>query len=224
MRFAILSQCIIALVLGAVAGTIESDDTKLKIKTIREPNQPELCRASNRVQMHDTIEIKQRGWRVDTNKKIDTSGEQPMKISKLGSGNLLKGMERGILGMCVGEIISVEIPPELAFYEPGKAFPKRPVESNVNVRYEIELLRISPRDNTAEWFFEAAGKFVMNPQLMAVLVGFVLIGVVLVLFTRGKNKPSHLRKRSEDRVKTGGHSLRVGTNRPRRGGRSKHED
>jgi len=206
----------------------QHDDTKLKIKQIREPNQPELCRASARVQMLDTIEIKQRGYRVDTNSQIDHSGDKPMKIPKLGSGNLLKGMERSILGMCVGEIISVEIPPELAFYEPGKKFLKRPVERNVMVRYEIELIRISPRPG-AGWYYAAVVKFVTNGPLMAVLCGFLLLIFVAVLFTKNKKTEEesrkHFRKRSEDRVKTGGHSLRVGTNRPRRGGRSKgHED
>merc|ERR1711879_145958 len=74
---------------------------------------------------------------------------------ELGAGMLLRGMELAIEGMCVGQGISVVIPPHLAYDDPSKKFNfkdgKRPCPKGAHVRYEIELVSASGFDKSDHW-------------------------------------------------------------------------
>ncbi|CAE8591465.1 unnamed protein product [Polarella glacialis] len=66
-----------------------------------------------------------------------------------GTGQLLRGMEMAVLGRCAGEKISLRIPADLAFDDPGKDFPwrgdaqaPRPAPDGSSTRYEISVVQV----------------------------------------------------------------------------------
>ena len=70
---------------------------------------------------------------------------RPLEFT-LGTGGVIKGWEKGIPGMCVGETRRLFIPPAFAYGEagqPGKIPP------NAHLTFDVELLAINGRDLTA---------------------------------------------------------------------------
>ncbi|KAM4879945.1 peptidyl-prolyl cis-trans isomerase FKBP2 isoform 1-T1 [Sylvia borin] len=69
------------------------------------------------------------------------SREQPFVFS-LGTGQVIKGWDQGLLGMCEGEKRKLVIPPELGYGDRG-APPKIP--GGAVLIFEVELLKIERR-------------------------------------------------------------------------------
>ncbi|XP_058717599.1 peptidyl-prolyl cis-trans isomerase FKBP2 [Poecile atricapillus] len=69
------------------------------------------------------------------------SPEQPFVFS-LGTGQVIKGWDQGLLGMCEGEKRKLVIPPELGYGDRG-APPKIP--GGAVLIFEVELLKIERR-------------------------------------------------------------------------------
>ncbi|XP_039759930.1 peptidyl-prolyl cis-trans isomerase FKBP2 [Pararge aegeria] len=61
----------------------------------------------------------------------------------LGSGQVIKGWDQGLLGMCEGETRKLVIPPELAYGENG-APPKIP--KSATLTFQVELIKIERKD------------------------------------------------------------------------------
>ncbi|KAI4895938.1 hypothetical protein NFI96_025257 [Prochilodus magdalenae] len=68
----------------------------------------------------------------------------------LGVGDVIKGMDMGVKGMCPGEKRKIIVPPLLAFGEQGK----HPVPPNATVIFEVELLHIRRGPRSIEAFKE----------------------------------------------------------------------
>ncbi|KAG6462954.1 hypothetical protein O3G_MSEX013559 [Manduca sexta] len=61
----------------------------------------------------------------------------------LGSGQVIKGWDQGLIGMCEGEQRKLVIPPELAYGEAG-APPKIP--KSATLTFHVDLVKIERRD------------------------------------------------------------------------------
>lgn len=61
----------------------------------------------------------------------------------LGSGQVIKGWDQGLLGMCEGEQRKLVIPPELAYGEAG-APPKIP--KSATLTFHVDLVKIERND------------------------------------------------------------------------------
>jgi FK506-binding protein 2 len=70
-----------------------------------------------------------------------SEGKKPLSFT-LGAGQVIKGWDRGILGMCVGEVRKLQIPPELAYGE--SAMGKIP--KNSVLIFEVELIKIEAKE------------------------------------------------------------------------------
>ncbi|XP_013186102.1 peptidyl-prolyl cis-trans isomerase FKBP2 [Amyelois transitella] len=61
----------------------------------------------------------------------------------LGSGQVIKGWDQGLIGMCEGEQRKLVIPPELAYGEAG-APPKIP--KSATLTFHVDLVKIDRKD------------------------------------------------------------------------------
>lgn len=87
---------------------------KLQDLQIIVEHKPDVC--SDFSAVGDTVSVEYTGMLTD-GKIFDTSmreGRSPLKF-QLGSGSLIKGWERGIHGMCIGERRKLVIPPHLGY-------------------------------------------------------------------------------------------------------------
>lgn len=87
----------------------------------------------------DTVVVHYTGILLD-GAKFDSSVDRGVPFSfVLGSGQVIQGWERGVLGMQVGEKIKLTIPPELAY---GDRAVGGVIPANSTLVFEIELLEI----------------------------------------------------------------------------------
>ncbi|CAI5497528.1 unnamed protein product [Closterium sp. Naga37s-1] len=98
---------------------------------------PETC--STKARNLDTVRVHYKGMLVDGS-VFDSSYERgdPLQF-RLGQGNVIKGWDIGILGMCVGEKRKLKIPAHMGYGESGSP-PKIP--GGATLIFETELVEI----------------------------------------------------------------------------------
>lgn len=84
------------------------------------------------VEVHYTLSL-------EDGRQIESSRSRGPFSFILGSGMVIKGWDEGVLGMRVGEVRKIVVPPELAYGEGGH-LPKIPPKSPLV--FEIELLAV----------------------------------------------------------------------------------
>ena len=91
------------------------------------------------VKDEDTVEVNYIGAFID-GKKFDSSYDrnEPF-VFKIGANQVIPGWERGILGMKIGGVRRLVIPPELAY---GAAGAGGVIPPNATLTFEIDLLSI----------------------------------------------------------------------------------
>lgn len=72
-----------------------------------------------------------------------SEGRNPLTFT-LGASQVIKGWDKGLLGMCVGEMRKLIIPPELAYGD--NAVGKIP--KNSILTFEVELVKIENKNNS----------------------------------------------------------------------------
>jgi len=82
--------------------------------------------------------------------QFDGNGNEPMRVV-LGEHRIIKGMEKGMFGMCTGETRSVLIPPHLGFDDPSLRMNNKPVETGTMVMYQITLARLEKVGEVDIW-------------------------------------------------------------------------
>jgi len=100
-------------------------------------------------QQGDTVLIHYTGWLYENGsrgKQFDTSRDGNLFEVKIGETEMLKGITRGLMGMKVGGVRQMIIPPELAY---GKAGRGQVIPPSSALEFEIEvfgLLKAPPTD------------------------------------------------------------------------------
>lgn len=91
------------------------------------------------VQNGDNVVVHYTGW-LTNGKKFDSSLDrgQPFEFT-VGSGSVIQGWEKGLLGMQVGGKRRLIIPPSLAYGDQGVG---NIIPSNSTLVFEIELIEI----------------------------------------------------------------------------------
>ncbi|KAL7012746.1 hypothetical protein ACKWTF_015016 [Chironomus riparius] len=113
----------------------EKPDGKLKIGIKK---RVENCEQKSR--KGDLLHVNYTGSLTDGTVFDSSEGRNPLTFS-LGSGQVIVGWERGLLGMCVGEIRKLQIPPELGY---GNAAMGKIPKNSVLI-FEVELVKIEKK-------------------------------------------------------------------------------
>lgn len=117
-----------------LASAPTSDSNKLQINTLQ-PGTGPIAEMGAQVTVHYS------GWLMDGT-AFDSSRDhgEPFTL-KLGARQVIPGWEQGLLGMRVGEVRELQIPPDLAYGSRGAG---GVIPPNATLRFEVELLDVKP--------------------------------------------------------------------------------
>jgi len=122
--------CVLMVVCG-VWGEGKEDKLRIGVKY-----RPEEC--DEKTEIGDTLKIHYTGT-LDDGTEFDSSVPRKEPFSfKLGSGQVIKGWDQGLVGMCVGEKRRLKIPPSLGYGD--RAMGKIPAGSTLT--FQTELIEI----------------------------------------------------------------------------------
>eukprot|EP00475_Leptophrys_vorax_P019708 TRINITY_DN27006_c0_g3_i1.p1 TRINITY_DN27006_c0_g3~~TRINITY_DN27006_c0_g3_i1.p1 ORF type:complete len:205 (+),score=37.72 TRINITY_DN27006_c0_g3_i1:55-615(+) len=131
-----LAVFVLTLALAGVCvfAKVEKDVTQLQIGVKFKPKE-----CPRKAKNLDTVRVHYKGTLTDGT-KFDSSYDRndPFEF-RLGMGNVIKGWDIGILGMCVGEKRKLKIPPHMGYGENGSP-PKIP--GGATLIFETELVEI----------------------------------------------------------------------------------
>ncbi|ETI34599.1 FK506-binding protein 2 [Phytophthora nicotianae CJ01A1] len=129
---------LVAAVMAAVQVQAKDDlppDAQLRIGV---KHRPEECTMKS--QLGDTLSMHYTGTLRKDGSKFDSSRDrnQPFEFP-LGAGRVIKGWDRGLVDMCIGEKRRLTIPSDLAYGDRGSP-PKIPAKATLV--FDVELLDI----------------------------------------------------------------------------------
>lgn len=108
--------------------------TGLNVEIIKTSEREEKPKPGDMVTVHYTGKL--------TNGTVFDSSVQrnePFKF-KIGIGQVIKGWDEGVMGMCVGQSCRLTIPPELGYGVTGAG---QVIPPNSTLIFEVELLKIN---------------------------------------------------------------------------------
>ncbi len=98
----------------------------------------------------DVVLVAYKGWLTDgtlfDQSKVTADGKREGFSVKLGAGSVIKGWDQGIVGMKVGGIRRLIIPPSLAYGEAGRD----PVPPNALLVFDVELAQVQKSPKAGE--------------------------------------------------------------------------
>jgi FK506-binding protein 9/10 len=122
-----------------------TEDDGLEIKIIR-PISEEKCKIKS--QIGDTVEQYYKLSDKDGGEIGSNFGKDPY-IFTLGENAVIKGMDRAMIGMCIGEKRKVVIPSDLGFGEKGRE--RDEIKGGQKLYYTVQLVDISRPVPGEEW-------------------------------------------------------------------------
>ncbi|KAI9461305.1 hypothetical protein BJY52DRAFT_220893 [Lactarius psammicola] len=116
---------------------------ELDIKTTFEPSD---CNV--KAQKGDAIKVHYTGTLFSNGNKFDSSHDraQPLPLT-LGVGQVIKGWDEGLVGMCVGEKRTLTIPPHMAYGERGFG---SVIPANSALVFDVELVGLTSKTSHQE--------------------------------------------------------------------------
>lgn len=187
---------VLLCVLLALLCTSSIAKKKAKGVTIITESKPDDCKEF--AEKGDTLLVHYTGA-LESGQVFDSSrakGREPFSLV-LGSGQVIKGWEEGLLGMCVGEMRKLVIQPEMAY---GMTGIEGVIPGNSVLLFSVELLDLKKRSilnafQGGSGFYTACG--------VALLIGLV----AYELYRRAKQetaKPTKSKEQSSRRAQQKG--------------------
>ena len=94
----------------------------------------------DKAQAGDTVEVHYTGWLTKDGTKFDSSKDRGRPFGfTLGAGQVIKGWDQGVVGMKIGGIRKLTIPPDLGYGARGAG---GVIPPNAELTFEVELLKI----------------------------------------------------------------------------------
>eukprot|EP01024_Parvocaulis_polyphysoides_P000273 TRINITY_DN1006_c0_g1_i3.p1 TRINITY_DN1006_c0_g1~~TRINITY_DN1006_c0_g1_i3.p1 ORF type:complete len:144 (-),score=21.32 TRINITY_DN1006_c0_g1_i3:165-596(-) len=135
---AVLAKQFLILVV-VFLGLVSSKEKDVEHLQIGVKYKPKKC--ETKAKEGDTVQVHYRGTLTD-GEQFDSSYDRGDPLTfRLGKGQVIKGWDQGIIGMCVGEKRKLKIPPQLGYGDAG-APPKIP--GGATLIFETELVQIAP--------------------------------------------------------------------------------
>ncbi|KAI9871259.1 MAG: Peptidyl-prolyl cis-trans isomerase fpr2 [Pleopsidium flavum] len=131
MRFVLLSLTVLATVASYVSAA-DHEDVKVEVTN------PVEC--SRKTQRGDKIEVHYRGTLAQDGSQFDASYDRGEPLSfTVGNGQVIKGWDEGLLGMCVGEKRLLTIKPDFGYGNQAMG----PIPAGSTLIFETELMGIA---------------------------------------------------------------------------------
>jgi len=142
-RFTLLLLLALTSVWGKVTENLPPDaPLRIGVKF-----RPEKC--DEKSEIGDTLRMHYTGTLVD-GKKFDSSLDRndPFQFT-LGRGQVIKGWDQGLVGMCVGEKRKLTIPSDLGYGDRGSG---ASIPGKATLIFDVELIEIKSKANPASSF------------------------------------------------------------------------
>lgn len=124
-----------ALPLSLLLSTLVAAQAKLGIEITK------AVECNRKTENGDTISANYRGTLQSDGTQFDSSYDRGQAFEfTLGAGDVIKGWDQGLLGMCIGEKRKLTIPPSLAYG--SEASGKIPGDSTLSMYYHYVCLDI----------------------------------------------------------------------------------
>ncbi|KAM7407844.1 hypothetical protein PAMA_003555 [Pampus argenteus] len=141
-----LFVCLHFLSLCSVCAAADEPDEEVKIEVLFKPDQCEKqSKRGDLVNVHYDGFLAKDGSQFYCSRS-DKAGHPQWVV--LGVGQIIKGLDVGMMDMCPGEKRKITVPPVLAFGEKGKG----PVPPNATLVFEVELYTVSRGPRSMEAF------------------------------------------------------------------------
>jgi FK506-binding protein 2 len=132
---------LVVLLWSAIAlAKLEKDlpaDAPLRIGVL---HRPETC--TMRSQAGDRLHMHYAGRLLDGTEFDHSRGRDPFEF-QLGAGHVIKGWDRGLMDMCIGEKRKLTVPSGLGYGEAGAGA----IPSGATLIFEVELIKIERHDD-----------------------------------------------------------------------------
>jgi FKBP-type peptidyl-prolyl cis-trans isomerase len=139
---------IILPILALAAATVSAADLKVQVY-----EGPTECTDENKVQkgnylsMHYTGTIDESSATGEKGKQFDSSRDRGDTFDfTIGSGQVIRGWEEGLLGLCVGAKANLIIPPEMGYGERGAG---GAIPGGATLKFDVEVVAISNEPKNA---------------------------------------------------------------------------
>jgi len=124
------------LLVASVSFVLANEEIRPSGLKIEHVSRPDACEKTaengNQLTMHYTGTLQSDGTKFDSS--VDRN--EPFKF-QLGVGQVIKGWDEGIVGMCVGEKRKLTVPPELAYGDQGAG---DVIPGGATLVFDIELI------------------------------------------------------------------------------------
>jgi len=138
-----LLQWFSVAVFGLLVSAQQSPPKELEIETTHTPSD---CTA--KAQKGDAIKVHYTGKLFSNGNKFDSSHDrgQPLPLT-LGVGQVIKGWDEGLVGMCVGEKRTLTIPSDKAYGTRGF---RSVIPANSALVFDVELVGLTSKSTHEE--------------------------------------------------------------------------
>lgn len=130
----------LATLIGAASAASE-----LKVEVYEGPTECEdehKVKTGNSVSMHYTGTIDQSSGAGEKGAKFDSSRDRGQTFDfTIGTGQVIKGWDEGILGLCIGAKANLIIPPEMGYGEAGAG---GVIPGGATLHFDVEVVAINP--------------------------------------------------------------------------------
>ncbi|XP_053564039.1 peptidyl-prolyl cis-trans isomerase FKBP11 [Bombina bombina] len=165
----------------------EEEDENVTELVIESLEKPDSC--AETADMGDTVHLHYTG-RLDDGRVIDSSLSRDPLVLELGKKQVIPGLEKSLIGACVGEKRKVVIPPQLAYGKRG--FPPS-IPADAVLQFDTEVLAL---------FKPTPWQTLMNdvlPKLCIALVPTLLGLIGYHLYSKSKSPTVSKKKLKEEK-------------------------